>query len=151
MSAAPLCQPVSWLTPEQQRVPHAGLLNVISDARDVVGGAAEVFALVLREDLDADFADDDGQPLPLLMSASMRSELVRMSAASLRLLVDRLGEALQADAQRPAAVARAAQQFASALVDLIPRAPCAGMMLSAEEAASLTQLRDLLQGREIQS
>lgn len=147
MSAAPLCQPVSWLTPEQRRAPHGRLLELIADARDVAGGVAEVLALVQREDLDADFEDDNGQPLPPLMSASMRSELVRMSATSLRLLLARLGDALLSDARRLAVspyMPAGLVHSASGLADLIPNAPHAGQMLTAEEAASLARLRALL-------
>lgn len=144
MNAAPLFEPVSWLTPEQRRAPHARWLDLIADARDVAGGAAEVLALVQREALDADFEDDNGQPLPSLMSASMRGELVRMSAASLRLLLARLGDALLADAQRLAVLPMAPTWLAASASDLarlIPPAPCAGMVLTAEEAAGLVELR----------
>jgi hypothetical protein len=151
MSAAPLFEPVNSLTPEQRRAPHGRFLQLLADARDIAGGAAEVFALVQREDLDANFADDDGKPLPALMSASMREELVRMASASLGMLVERVGDELLADAERaPSHHAMPAVVVGAELACLIPEAPCAGQMLTVEEAASLARLRELLQGKAVQ-
>lgn len=153
MSAAPLFQPVSWLKPEQekQQGPHGRLLREVLNAREVVGGATEVFALLQREDLDANFNDDNGQPLPALMSPATREELVRMAATSLRLLRDRLDGALEADAQSlmvsPWSLAGAR---AVALASLLPEAPCAGRVLTVDEADGLARLRGLLLGKAVQ-
>lgn len=145
MSAAPLFEPVSWLTPEQNKAQHSTLLNLVSEARDVAGGAAEILALLHREDLDADFADENGEPLPRLMSPTTRAELSRMAATSLNLLVSRLMDGLMSDARRLAALAQpAAGTLPASLACLIPHDPCAGMMLTAEEAAGLVALRQRL-------
>lgn len=152
MSAAPRFEPVSWLTPAQQKSTHARLLDLISEARDIAGGAAEVLALLHREDLDADFADDNGEPLPLLMSPTTRAELVRMAATSLNLLVSRLMDGMMFDAQRLAdgGLVQAPAAHGAELARLIPDAPCAGQMLTDKEAADLARLHDLLTGKAVQ-
>lgn len=152
MSATPLFEPLGRLTLEQCRAPHAHLLRLLLDARDIAGGAAQVFAFLQREDLDASFVDDNGQPLPPLMSLSTREELVQMTSASLGQLRTRLDAELEADAARLKAtdVRPALAGAGRDLVRLVPANPTAGTPLTPQEADSLVRLRDLLNGKAVQ-
>lgn len=141
MNAAPLFKPFSWLRDEQRNDPR---LMLIAEARDVTAGAIEIVTLIERDDLDSCCADEGGNDLPPLLPPSTRGNLTRLAVASLELLVARLDDCLNYSE----GAVRDARDM-SGLARLLPASPCAGMMLTAEEAAGLVALRALLDGKAV--
>ncbi|MFT7723806.1 MAG: hypothetical protein QM788_13420 [Roseateles sp.] len=139
----PVIRPFTWLTEAQQQAPHACHLALIADARDVAAGAAAIAALLEQDWLDRDCDDEAGNPVPPLMADDMRGGLQRLAVVCLQHLADRLADALGgADVGEPMPACPTAPV---GLDELIPAAPCAGMMLTTEEAAGLAELRQKLQ------
>lgn len=131
---APHIKPFTWLSAAQQAQPHAHYLALIADARDVAAGASDIAAMLELEEINVDCEDANGNEIAPLFDGVMRGNLQRMAIASLAMLAQRLGKALDEAPPLPSSPARA-------LAELIPAAPCAGMMLTAEEAARLVALR----------
>jgi len=141
MNAAPLFKPFSWLSDEQRNDPG---LMLIAEARDVTAGVVELVAMIERDDHDSCGGDEEGNDLPPLLSPSTRGNLTRLAVTSLEQLVARLDDCLNCSEE---AVRKA--RNVSDLARLLPASPCAGMMLTAEEAAGLVALRALLDGKAV--
>jgi len=141
MSITTLFQPFSWLFDEQR---NDARLVLIAEARDVAAGAAEIVALIERDDIDSCSGDEDGNALPPLLPPSTRGNLLRLAVTSLERLTasldDCMGRSCEATGQA---------RDAASLALLIPADPRAGQVLNAEDAASLARLRELLQGKAV--
>lgn len=139
--SAPVFRPFTWLSPAQQGLPHARYLALLADARDVAAGASEIAAMLEIEEINDECEGANGNEIARLFPVGTRGNLQRMAVASLAMLAERLGTVLGEADPAPA-------HGLAGLDRLIPADPCAGMMLSAEEAAGLVELRARLEARD---
>lgn len=133
-------QPFTWLSEAQQQAPHAHLLELLCDAGDIAAGMAVVAGLVEGAEIDADSTDGSADDLCALLPVYARGRLQRLMVVSLNMLAGQIDELIAADDQQ---CEQADGLYG--LARLVPENPCAGMMLSAEEAAGLAALRRHLQ------
>lgn len=89
----------SWLSKEQQSRADDAWLRLCAKARDITAGVAELMGMIEVEDINAEFADENGDPLPRLVPANTRGHLQRLAIASLELITDRIDKALADDAK----------------------------------------------------
>lgn len=93
------------------------------------------------EEINDDCEDANGNKIARLFPVGTRGNLQRMAVASLAMLAERQGAALGEAAAAP-------PHGLAGLDHLIPADPCAGVTLSAEEAAGLVELRARLKARD---
>jgi hypothetical protein len=91
-----LFEPFSY-APEVDLEPAAlrMLAHLSNEVRSVAEGVADVLAILERDSIDEDMADENGNPLPRLLPVHVAGNLHRLALVSLELLAQRAEKTLE--------------------------------------------------------
>jgi|GEM_PF-2626318 len=95
LEPVPAFEPFRWTTPEADAASTQNQLAVVSRARDVAYGVANIMEMLEQEELGEGCEGEDGRPIPKLFNPCMRGNLQRLAITSLQMLGDSLAKAIE--------------------------------------------------------